>query len=357
MGPVVPRVAVVVLNWNGWRDTVECLESVLRTDYRNYFVVVCDNASTDGSPARIGQWAKGQIGLPPGGRAHLFESPLPRPIPLIEWTGERALPPPASSLTLLRNEANLGFAGGNNAGIRFALQSGADYIWLLNNDTVVEADAIREMVNCMEAFPAVGICGATLLDYRLPDRIQTRGGYRYRRWCARCAPVGTGREDTGAAQPALDYVAGASMFVRRSFVEAVGLMEERYFLYFEELDWAMRGRKAFRLGYCRQARVYHKEGKSIGSGDSTGRSLAAEYFGSRNRVRVTLRFWPWYVPAVLLSLCASAVQRAFHRRWTHAGVVLAAACGVSPDRFPELRRLHRATTESRRNEEPVPSFK
>lgn len=287
---MIPRVAVVILNWNGWRDTIECLESVARSDYQDFFVAVCDNASTDSSAAQFR-----------------------------DWITARADP----RIRFLQNGANLGFAGGNNVGMRFALEQGADYIWILNNDTVVETTAIRKMVDFMERQPSVGICGATLKEYSPPHHIQTLGGYRYSKWCARCTPV-------LSRFRRVDYVAGASMFVRRSFVSSVGLMDEGYFLYFEEIDWITRGRQHFRLGVCPEAVVFHKEGGTIGSGSSAQRSLVSEYFTSRNRVRATWRLWPVYMPSVFFCLLASAAHRALLGRWRHAWMVLAGALGITP---------------------------
>jgi GT2 family glycosyltransferase len=339
---LTPSAAIVVLNWNGWRDTVECLESLFRSEYANFSVIVCDNGSTDGSLDRIRQWAEGEHATATiSDRPHLFSQPFPdrsRILIVADAALAGALPP--RSLVLIANSSNLGFAGGNNVGARFALERGAEFVWILNNDTVVEPNALRELVTCMQADPSIGICGTTILDYSTPDRIQTRGGFRYDPWCARCVPLICDTDDNRALTDRMDYVSGASMFVSRSFIESAGMMEESYFLYFEELDWAIRGRGLFRLGYCGEAKIYHKESKSIGCNGARQHSLTAEYFGSRNRLRITRRFWPWHIPTVLASLILSIFYRLLCRRWRHALYIFAGILGMPPQHLDALRRLH-----------------
>ncbi|MFP3942394.1 MAG: glycosyltransferase family 2 protein, partial [Alphaproteobacteria bacterium] len=133
-----PRVCVVLVNWNGWRDTVECLESLLRSDYPNFQAVVCDNGSTDGSVEKLASWARGEAVWPgplSPELAPLSTPPLPKPVRLEvvspgEDPGERAR---ATDVVVIDTRENLGFAGGNNAGIRFALaQPEVRFVWLLN---------------------------------------------------------------------------------------------------------------------------------------------------------------------------------------------------------------------------------
>nr|WP_263351555.1 glycosyltransferase family 2 protein [Acidicapsa acidisoli] len=219
------------------------------------------------------------------------------------------------SLTLIQNGANLGFAAGNNVGLRYALGiSDCQHFWLLNNDTVVEPDALEALVREMNEHPKVGLCGSLNLSYHDPEDIQALGGKTYNRWTSRVdkLPKLT-REELDSSAPAIDFVNGAATMVSRTFLEEVGLMEESYFLYFEELDWAMRAKGKFALSYARESVIYHKEGASIGSHpDRIKRSLVSDKYLSRSRVLFTKRFFPWALPSVLASVSLAAVDRFWH---------------------------------------------
>ncbi|MCX7596938.1 MAG: glycosyltransferase family 2 protein, partial [Fischerella sp.] len=132
------KVFVILLNWNGWQDTVKCIVSLKGLSYPNYEIVVLDNASTNDSVEQI-----------------------------------RAAHP---DVTLIETGANLGFAGGNNVGIRYALEHGAEYIWLLNNDTIVDANALSAMVTKAESDPKIGLVGSVLYYMNNPGSVQAWGG-------------------------------------------------------------------------------------------------------------------------------------------------------------------------------------
>lgn len=283
----------------------------------DFRVVVCDNASTDGSVEKIEQWARGEI---PAEAANLELSslsspPVRKPIPYLELSREQAESASAASdipLILIRNEANLGFAAGNNVGLRYALRdSTCHFFWLLNNDTVVRAEALSSMLEFMRHRPDVGVCGSLNLSYFHPREVQAQGGKSYQRWTGRVrASPRMVVDQLSAASPPMDYVNGASMLATRKFLENIGLLEESYFLYFEELDWAMRAKGKFGLGYCPKSVIYHKEGASIGSNaNRLRRSLLAEQYLSRNRVLFTRRYLPFALPSVLLSLALAAGYR------------------------------------------------
>ena len=202
-------------------------------------------------------------------------------------------------MVLIGIKENLGFAGGNNIGIRFAAASKAvNYIWLLNNDTIIDDNTISKLVERMEEADDAGLCGATVLFYNKADRIQALGGARYNQWTGLVKPIGTHKQwpitvNRDAVEKQIDYVFGASIFVSLQFIKRVGLMDEAYFLYFEELDWIYRAPKKFKLLYAPDAIVYHKEGASIGS-SSNGkkRSPKSYYWLLRSRIRFTRKFYP-----------------------------------------------------------------
>ncbi len=310
-----PGVAIIILNWNGWEDTIECLESVLRMSYPAFRILICDNASSDGSMERIQEWAEGKIpaNCPNPDLSRLVTPPLRKPLPYGIVDGSQALQEALGTQVLLMpTGSNLGFAGGNNLGLRLALSMpDIEYCWVLNNDTVVEPNALSALVEAMEADESLGICGSVIRDYASPETVLTLGGRRYNRWSGRTRPVGSGlKRDSEPTRAEVDYVEGASMLVRRKFLETVGLMAEDYFLYFEEMDWAMRARGRFKFTYSPHSVVYHKEGGSIGSNkDRQQRSALSDFYQARNRLAFTRRYFPWLLPTMLLSVAATAFHR------------------------------------------------
>jgi GT2 family glycosyltransferase len=319
------RVYVVVLNWNGWRDTVECLESLLRSDHPDFQVVVCDNGSTDGSPERLEAWAVGEAVEEPAPEHPLWHLSTPRitkPLRLValdrraaeEGGGPAAGP---ASLVLIRVGENLGFAGGNNVGLRYALARGdADFVWLLNNDTVVEADALSQLVSRARDRGA-DLCGSRLLYHHAPGTVQALGGFAYNPWLGTSRMIGHGwpaaeadRLDVEAIESRMFGVQGASVLASRKMLERAGLLSERYFLYFEEQDWAVRARAAgLRVAYAPRSTVYHKEGASTGGNSTRPRSMQSDYYAIRSRLLFTRRFYPRALPSVYLGLLGTVLNR------------------------------------------------
>lgn len=337
--PVVtqPHVYIVILNWNGWRDTVECLESVFKLDYPSFTVVVCDNASSDGSMTKIQDWADGRVAAECSSAdlTRLIEPPAPKPLRFIVAAAREAQSDPAARLVLIQTGSNLGFAGGNNVGIRYALARGhRGYVWLLNNDTLIEPDSLSALVQMAQTDSMLGICGSLLRDYAAPHDIQTTGR-RYSPWSGRTSAFKE-RTDAASAGPGRSgyIVEGASMLVSGEFLERVGLLEESYFLFFEELDWMTRADSIFHFGYSPASVVYHKTGASIGSAIArTSRSPLSEFYQTRNRLVFTRRHHPWFFLCVLLAVSFSAVQRIFIGKPANAGAILRGAlASLSPAR-------------------------
>jgi GT2 family glycosyltransferase len=343
------RVYVVLVNWNGWGDTIECLESILRLEGVNFSVIVCDNASNDGSLELISAWADGALDVcvpvnrPLRGLVH---PPVPKPIRWVEYSrqeielGDFNADDP--QLVLIRSGANLGFAGGNNICLRYALaRDDFDYVWLLNNDTVVEAQALAAMVSRMESDCSVGICGSTLLLYDTPCKVQVRGGGFYCKWIGLPWHIGQlGCKDDKInelnIEKRMNYVIGASMLVSSCFLKEIGLMCEEYFLYFEETDWAIRSRGRYSLAYAPESVVYHKIGASIGtSTNPRNKSLKCDYFNIRNRIYFTRKFYPYALVSIYFFLLLSIIVRLLFGQWKRAVMVarLMAAGGKDVDTY------------------------
>jgi GT2 family glycosyltransferase len=273
-------VHVVIVNWNGWADTVECLDSLLELDWVDVQITVCDNGSEDGSVGKLAGWFAAHPGRG----------------------------------VIVENGKNLGFAGGCNVGIARALADGeCGYVWLLNNDTVVMPGALTALVALMEAEPDIAVCGSTLLYHHQPEMVQGLGGW-FNPWIGRGGHLGqNGRADAlpsrAEIEGRLDYVIGASMLVRRAVFERIGGLSEEYFLYFEELDLARRLLVGERQAWARESVVYHKEGRSIGSSSSGRPSDTSLYYLQVNLLRFYRRHHPWLLPIALARLGREAAGR------------------------------------------------
>lgn len=292
---IVNNFCIILLNWHGWQDTIDCLQSLLLLEQSEFNVIVCDNGSTDNSFSHIQQWAADNW----SGFFLYLDKPGAQPSLPLKFEQR--------NLLLIQTGANLGFAGGNNVGVRFALAHlNPQWFWFLNNDTVILPDTLTQLHASANQNAAIGICGSTLVFEDHRNTIQACGGGHYRPMFGLTHEIGNGHPWKSGADltqfiTPLDYVSGASMLVSRPFIDKVGLMQEDYFLYFEELDWAVRGKRAgFQMGYAPLSIVFHKEGAKIGSGRSKKRSKLAEFYGIRNRLIFTQRFFPVYLPTVYL---------------------------------------------------------
>ena len=248
-----PLVFLVILNWNGWSDTVECVESCRKLTYPNFRILIVDNGSTDGS-----------------------EAILRERFPDIEF---------------IQTGANLGFAGGNNAGIRRALELGAEYVWLLNNDTVVDAESLSALVRVAEGDTGIGMVGSKIVYYDNPRLIWFAGAVLDPTKPHRPHHRGLREEDRGQYDTTEEtgYVTGCSLLARREMIEQVGLLEEELFLYFEDVDWSARDRRAgWRLMYAPASVVRHKESSSAGGAASP----TVVYYTARNRLYFVRRNFP-----------------------------------------------------------------
>lgn len=304
----MPKTYIILLNYNGWRDTQECLESVLKLDFPNYQIIVVDNNSPNDSMSHLLAWSKGdEIATVDNYElAHLSTPHYPKPLPFVLYDKQTAInggiqeqeAQLTNPIIFIQAGENRGFAAGNNIGTEYALKKGnADYIWYLNNDTVVEPNALIEYVKKAQQYKTnnhkVGIIGAKLMYYHQPELIQAIGG-TYNQWVATTKHIGAFEKDSGQYDnegivKKISYPVGASMFVDVAFIKDVGQMCEDYFLYFEELDWVYRGNKnSWQVGYCWKTKVFHKEGGSIGTDlNPLKRSDLSDYYGLKNRIKFT----------------------------------------------------------------------
>lgn len=308
------KVGIVVLNWNRPEDTLECLNSLLpNVQQRLATIICCDNGSIDGSVQTIIDWARRffvEIELEPAksGNATLLAK---------NSTGQ-------PSFLLVETGVNLGYAGGNNVGIQYALACGTfDYIWILNNDTVVEPDALSALLAAAAASPELGALGSTIVDYDHPQRVQCAGGCRYFPALTITKPVHQGKDRNsmlqGSPEVHLDYISGAAMLVRTAIIREVGLFNEDYFLYYEEADYAKRlQRKGYRIGWCKESIVRHKGGVSTGSRSPQNPkgSWLSNYHENFSTLQYTASYYPLLLPlAALFRLLMKLVMVIILQRW------------------------------------------
>lgn len=222
-----PKVAIIVLNWNNYADTKECLESLENATYPNYEIIVVDNGSTDGSAARL-------------------EAEFPRH-------------------KFIRNKENLGFAGGCNVGIKVSLEENADCVLLLNNDAVLEPSSLKPAVETLFSSKEVGIVGGKIKNYFKRDRIDSVGVKRILWPIGFMRSEGMGRLDRGQFEARAERaaVSGALMLIKRDVFNAVGLLPECFFFGGEDIDFCLSAKeKGFKIIYEPCFVAYHKVGRS-----------------------------------------------------------------------------------------------
>lgn len=279
-----PTIHSVTLSWNRKDDTLDCLRSILTSDYANVRAILVDNASTDGTVEAV-------------------KSTFPDVVTLI-------------------NPVNLGYAAGVNIGLRYALDQGADFVCILDNDAVIAPDAWTRMMSVMQAHPSAGLLTPKILYHSMPGVIWYSG---HKRRKVTLAPIGGSMnmrdaELNGDPRP-MDYAPCCGLLIRRAVMEKIGLLEERFFIYYEDLDFCIRAQESgFDLLNVTDARVWHKVSASAGDG-----SLLQKYYHARSSVRFYYKHTPrWYLPLIVLYRLGSA-SRTVGRSLIHGRSQIASA--------------------------------
>lgn len=246
-----PSIAIVVLNWNNARDTMSCLDSLVQLDHPDPWIIVVDNGSDDDSADQI-----------------------------------RAAYP---GVTLLDTGANLGYAGGNNVGVKYALAAGADYVCILNNDVVVEPGFLAPLLSALDADDRAGVATPMIVEmqdvhkvWSLGAAVDWTGGSVQRLYTGQLVT-----ELVPRAPFEVSIAPGSAMLVKRRVFEQTGLLDDKYFLYFEEADWCIAVHKAgFRILAVPQARVMHHVSATLGQA-----SPVTDYYMTRNHIHFIKRHW------------------------------------------------------------------
>ena len=215
-----PSVAFIIINWNNATDTLACLKSLNKLDYANFQVLVIDNGSSDSSVVNIRE-----------------QSP---------------------ETLLIETGANLGYTGGNNVGIKWALSKKIDWFFLLNNDTVLAPNSLSIMIAAAAKDPSIGILGPTVFHGETPNIIQSAGGILDRYW----HPYHRGQNELDCGQfsypSQVHWISGCALLARSNMIQQIGLLDDRFFLYEEELDWCIRAQSAqWSIIHVPDAHIWH----------------------------------------------------------------------------------------------------
>ena len=288
---------IVVLNWNSAEDTIHCVKSVLNLNkIKDVTIVICDNDSKQESYEEIKNFVLDQTNI-----SNLIIS-------------ENEIPNYKNSnykIVLIKNEKNYGYAGGNNRGVRFALnQEAMQYVWILNNDTEVASDSLDYLIEKFESNKKYGVVGSKLVKFENRTKVQGIGGIINPRFCT-TKEIGSEllvdqEINELEYEKKIDFVIGASMIFSRYCLESVGLLCEDYFLYYEEIDICNRiKQKGLNFGVASRSIVYHKHGASTGK----GKNEIADQCAVLNRLAIAKKFYPKYLLTVRLSLIVVILRR------------------------------------------------
>ncbi|WP_438448538.1 glycosyltransferase family 2 protein [Gorillibacterium sp. sgz5001074] len=248
-----PLVGVILLNYNGYKDTVECLKSLKHLKYSNTMIYVVDNCSPDGSGDQLSVFLES------------FESDL--------------------KIKFMALKKNIGFSGGNNVAIKDAISEGAEYVWLLNNDTIVEEDTLNFLVEAARRDDRIGIVGSKIYYYG-GSLIWFAGGKVNK--LGMISHVGSYRDDTSrelySHPEETGYVTGCSLLARVKMIQEIGLLDEDFFLYYEDTEWNMRARKrGWKIQYEPRSVLWHKVSASTGS-KFRDHAPIIDYYNFRNAI-------------------------------------------------------------------------
>ena len=258
-----PLVYCIILSYNGKHLTLDCIASVLRSTYTNYVILIVDNASSDGSVEAIRNSFSNEIG---SGKIVLFD-----------------------------NKKNLGFAGGNNEGVKYAFEQGADHMLLLNNDTVIDKDLLTHMTAFIESDPDIGIAGPKIYYQNPPDQIWFAGGeIKLHKGLTR--HIGIRQKDAGQFNTPVecDYITGCAMLIKRAVVEKTGYLDTIYPMYSEDADYCFRARRnGFKMMYVPSGIVWHRISAATG-GQLNWRKIRFRLISNFIFLKRYARWYHWF---------------------------------------------------------------
>ena len=287
------KVTIIIINWNGWKDTLECLESLYQINYPTYNVVLVDNNSQDNSIEKIREYCHGNLNV----ESTFFKfNSKNKPLKVFEYyeneLKEESISedekeiftlPSNKKLILIKNSKNYGFSEGNNIAIDYVLKNlRTDYVLLLNNDTVVDKEFLNEMIIVADSDDKIGFSGPKTYyyDFKGDKNIISFAGGLLNMSKGKPHSIGVNEIDKGQYNQIkdVDYVEGSCLLAKKSVLDKVGLFDIRYFAYWEETDLCKRGSKAgYKSVYVPNSRIWHKVSASFNS-------QIKLYYYTRNKV-------------------------------------------------------------------------
>ncbi len=268
-----PKISIIVLNWNNWRDTLECLHSLHQITYPHYHVIIVDNGSTDGSLEKISTYcadeSNARLAFDTCNRqdGHVSSAPLASNGKEAKFEKAEENRFQTREITIIKNEENYGYAEGNNVGIRSALKRGSDAVLLLNNDTVVHPEFLSELVKASETRESAGFFGPKIYYYDSNGRkdVISFAGGEFSMLTGRGRARGKHEVDVGQydAIREVDYLEGSCLLVKTHVIDEIGLLDPVFFTYYEDYDWCARGKyHGYASVYVPNAKIWHKTSAS-----------------------------------------------------------------------------------------------
>jgi GT2 family glycosyltransferase len=306
------KVNIIIVNYNCWQDTLECIESLLKSQYDEFQIFIVDNNSTDRSMNYFQRWADGELVLwlsdgkigkklaypfsEEKKNYRIYENELL--LSAISYDETKKSWP----IIFFQSRQNLGYAGGNNIIINFLLQyaNKDEMVWILNPDTVVEKHTIKSLAEDISSHKKV-ILGSIILDYQEPENILFYGGFYVRKMCHGIKKITMIEEKDN-----IDAISGTSLFVKMSVFSEIGVLPARYFMYWEEADFCKNAKKVgYVLDVCEDAVIYNK------GGTSSKTKFIAEYLYLLNGLRYYCKYFPLHLPFILLSTFMKLIKSLF----------------------------------------------
>jgi len=337
------KFGVVIVNYNCARFALDAALSVLGDD-PGACVVIVDNASTDDSLSYFqGVKAKNiQHETAPPAVTNASPSFAAIDDATLAIVDENSPAPKRSAITIVAAKNNAGFAAGCNIGMRYLQKIvDPDLFLLLNPDAVIGAGTLRAFAGRLKEKSA-GLCGASVLRFEDPGCVQALGGAHLDPFTLlgeniAAGPASYPQPARDAVEASISYPLGAAMAFRKDYLESVGYLDERFFLYYEEADWAQRGRPRFRPVWAPGAIVYHRHGAAAGSRVASGRRAAhrsplSDYHMARSRMLYALKWRPWLAPVLMGGGVIQSVRRLARGHWRQARAVLSGSFPGAPKR-------------------------
>jgi N-acetylglucosaminyl-diphospho-decaprenol L-rhamnosyltransferase len=293
------RVVIAIVSTNEVHNLIGCLESLRGSTHKSFRVIICENGGVEGFENTATTLGQAEFIRPLAG-SPVVDTPLAWALPYRDFV----LDPTEQRVSVLSTSQNLGYAGGVNACIAAAGNQPWDAVWVLNPDTFPERDALAALV-CRQEEGSFGMVGSRLV-YTSSGLVQTWGGLEWRAWLGRGRLIGANQHadvipNVSEIERRFSFISGASMYVTRNYVDSVGVMDDDFFVYVEDVDWCLR-RGSFQLGYAHESVVRHVHGATSGSSSvKSRRSRFNVYLTERNRILLARKRFPlkWGILAAI----------------------------------------------------------